>query len=162
MGPSQPCEVRGLRPWVFDVREVYLRPRSRVPPDSVVGTTRFFVGKLLSVVGKRQFCEGELLGFGGLGCAIASLRVGLDGILIEEGGRGGRAFADLRTGEVASKARVDTTKSAKRHEGGKAFQALQAQQHPRAVLDLLQGRHRHASPTLHQPLLADRSHRLAK
>ena len=118
MAPSQTCEVRDLRRWAFGVREAYLRPRSRVPPDSVDGTTRFFVGKLLSVVGKRQFCEGELLGSGGLGGAIAPLRVGLDGILIAEGGRGGRAFADLRTGEVASKATVDTTESAERHEGG--------------------------------------------
>ena len=118
MGPSHPCEVRGLRPWVLDFREVYLRPRSRVPPDSVVGTTHFFVGKLLSVVVKRQFCERELLGFGGLGGAIAPLRVGLDGILIADGGRGGRAFADLRTGEVAFKETVDTTRSRRDTKGG--------------------------------------------
>ena len=72
-------------------------------------------GNIRKVVGKRQFCEGELLGLGGLGGAIASLRVGLDGILIAEGGKGGRAFADLRTGEVVSKATLD---AAKRHEGG--------------------------------------------
>ena len=97
MAPSQTCEVRDLRRWVFGVREVYRRPRSKVPPDSVVGTTRFFVGKLRFVVGKRQFCEGKLLGFAGSGGAIARLRGGLDGILNAEGRRGGRGFADLRT-----------------------------------------------------------------
>ena len=89
MAPSQSCKVRDLRRWVFGVREVDLRPRSRVPPDSVVGTTRFFVGKLRFVVGKRQFCEGKLLGFAGLGTAFAPLRGELDGILDAEDGRSG-------------------------------------------------------------------------